>query len=333
MASTNLLLSNESPFCFQPTLAVKFGLAESVLIQQIHYWLPRSRHTEFGIKWVRKTYEEWHEEMPFLTAKQIRDVLNRLEGQGVVLGMELSKNRSDRTKYYTLCYVHIQEITGSIRTDEIVSPSDDSVSPSDEIVSSRGDEIVSPSDEIVSSYIIGSTETTYREEEHKIEILPPAKPIQTSEPKKRGGCKYCKPVMGGQMFDHTLKEMHDVWREVFPGRGCHDLRQSTEIRNKLSAGVKKSEIVHWWRVYLLTADKWVIDQGYSIPEFIKRYNGLPDKEAEMEAAKPKPNEPPKRSRIDMEFEAYQLAEYRAKQNGGNIGDFLKKATEEVFARG
>jgi hypothetical protein len=187
----NKLLLDESPLVVLPTLAKVVGLEESILLQQIHYWLPKSHHAIYGVKWVRKTYQEWHEEVPFMTPKQVRDALNRLEQQCVIVGMELSKNRSDRTKYYTICYVHLEELTGHATikgTDDFVSPSDNSVSPSDEFVSSRGDEIVSPSDEKVSSYIIGSTETTSIDRDYmgkKQSVYPSDPNSQTPNPAEK----------------------------------------------------------------------------------------------------------------------------------------------------
>ena len=40
------LLIKESPVMIIPSLAVKIGLNEAVVLQQIHYWLGISKHTD-----------------------------------------------------------------------------------------------------------------------------------------------------------------------------------------------------------------------------------------------------------------------------------------------
>ncbi|MDQ1000403.1 hypothetical protein QFZ28_000803 [Neobacillus niacini] len=38
------LLINEAPLMIVPSLAVKIGMNEAVVLQQIHYWLSISKH-------------------------------------------------------------------------------------------------------------------------------------------------------------------------------------------------------------------------------------------------------------------------------------------------
>ncbi|WP_249366800.1 hypothetical protein [Neobacillus rhizophilus] len=42
------LLINENPVMIIPSLAVKIGLNEAVILQQIHYWVHGSRHVIEG---------------------------------------------------------------------------------------------------------------------------------------------------------------------------------------------------------------------------------------------------------------------------------------------
>ena len=42
------LLINERPIMILPTLAVKIGLNESIMLQQVHYWLLTSSHEKKG---------------------------------------------------------------------------------------------------------------------------------------------------------------------------------------------------------------------------------------------------------------------------------------------
>lgn len=62
----NSLLVDEMPILILPSLAEKMGLNEAVLIQQIHYWLVKSRHIKEGRKWIYNSYKDWKKQMPFL---------------------------------------------------------------------------------------------------------------------------------------------------------------------------------------------------------------------------------------------------------------------------
>lgn len=61
------LLINEHPVMIIPSLALKLGLNEAVILQQIHYWLILSRHMMDGRKWVYNTYKEWQVQLPIQT--------------------------------------------------------------------------------------------------------------------------------------------------------------------------------------------------------------------------------------------------------------------------
>ncbi|MCZ2256955.1 hypothetical protein [Sporosarcina sp. G11-34] len=60
------LLINESPLQVQPSLAMKVGLNEAILLQQLHFRSLISKDVRDGHKWVYKTYNEWkYQEFPF----------------------------------------------------------------------------------------------------------------------------------------------------------------------------------------------------------------------------------------------------------------------------
>ena len=55
----NKLLISEQPLQVLPGLAAKIGLNEAIFLQQLHYWLVKSKHEHDELRWVYNTYEEW----------------------------------------------------------------------------------------------------------------------------------------------------------------------------------------------------------------------------------------------------------------------------------
>jgi hypothetical protein len=105
------LLINEPPLQLLPTLAVKIGLQEAIVLQQIQYWLTTSKMTHEGEKWVYNTLEEWQVQFPFWSAEVIRKIFKSLRDQGVLKTKKLAKNTWDRTNYYSIDYGKLDELS------------------------------------------------------------------------------------------------------------------------------------------------------------------------------------------------------------------------------
>ena len=60
------LLLDENPLMIMPQLAVKIGLNESIVLQQIHYWLEINRKADKnkrdGFYWTYNSYKEWQKQ-------------------------------------------------------------------------------------------------------------------------------------------------------------------------------------------------------------------------------------------------------------------------------
>ena len=96
------LLVNECPVMVVPSLAVKLGLNEAVVLQQIHYWLEASLHVVEGRKWVYKTYREWQRQLPFWSESTIKRAIRSLESQGYLISANWNRLKLDKTKWYTI---------------------------------------------------------------------------------------------------------------------------------------------------------------------------------------------------------------------------------------
>ncbi|VEF46081.1 phage replication initiation protein [Bacillus freudenreichii] len=87
-----------------PSLALRLGLNEAVVLQQMHYWLMKSTHIRDNRKWVYNTYREWHEQLPFWSERSLRRTINSLEKKGFILSAMFNQSKMDQTKWYTLDY-------------------------------------------------------------------------------------------------------------------------------------------------------------------------------------------------------------------------------------
>lgn len=98
------LLINEPPLQVLPTLAVAIGLNNSIVVQQVHYWLRVSKNERDGHKWVYKTIDEWHEEFPFWSKRTLERVIQNLEDMQILAAGNYNKLKMDRTKWYRIDY-------------------------------------------------------------------------------------------------------------------------------------------------------------------------------------------------------------------------------------
>jgi hypothetical protein len=119
------LLISEPPLQVLPSLAVKLGLGEAIMLQQIHYWLGRSSNVRDGRRWVYNTAVEWQEQFPFWSVSTVRRILASLRAQGVLVATDsYNAMKIDTTLWYSIDYSAIADF------DKRVTQIDQSDSPS-----------------------------------------------------------------------------------------------------------------------------------------------------------------------------------------------------------
>lgn len=101
----NNLLFDESPLIILPELAVRIGLNEAIILQQIHYWLQKSNNIKDGKKWVYKTIKEWCCEFPFWGKNTIIRTRDKLIADGIVIIANYNQKIFDKTLWYSIDYV------------------------------------------------------------------------------------------------------------------------------------------------------------------------------------------------------------------------------------
>lgn len=108
------LLINQPPLQVLPDLAVKIGLNEAIILQQLHYWLGRSANIIEDKKWVYNDYSSWRDQFPFWSEKTIQRTFLSLEKLGIIISRQFEKHnpnytKRNRRKWYTIDYVKFSE--------------------------------------------------------------------------------------------------------------------------------------------------------------------------------------------------------------------------------
>lgn len=100
------LLFADRPLVINPQLAVKIGLNEAIVLQQLHYWL---KDTYSGVeyddvRWIYNTAEQWLEQFPFFSESTLKRAFASLKSQGLVRSEKFNKAKRDMTNFYTINY-------------------------------------------------------------------------------------------------------------------------------------------------------------------------------------------------------------------------------------
>lgn len=103
------LLIDEPPLQIQAGLAVVLGLNEAIVVQQIHYWMPKATKIVDDRPWVYNTVSGWKSQFPFWSENTIARTLKTLRESGILDAKELSDSRHDRTLYYSINYEALEE--------------------------------------------------------------------------------------------------------------------------------------------------------------------------------------------------------------------------------
>lgn len=102
------VLFNESPLTVNVELAKLIGLNESIVLQQIQYWLKinekAGRNFRDGYYWTYNTFEEWQEQFPFWSLSTIKRIFAKLEKKKYIIIGNYNKLKIDRTKWYRINY-------------------------------------------------------------------------------------------------------------------------------------------------------------------------------------------------------------------------------------
>jgi hypothetical protein len=102
------LLYDTKPLVVDPKLASLIGLNESIVLQQIHYWLEINRQADKnfrdGYYWIYNSYPQWLEQFPFWSESTVKRTIKHLEKVNLLITGCFNKLSMDRTKWYRINY-------------------------------------------------------------------------------------------------------------------------------------------------------------------------------------------------------------------------------------
>jgi hypothetical protein len=105
LSGQSKLLIDEHPLQVLPSLAVKYGLNEAIILQQVHYWIRTKPIEKEGFQWTFSTFERWLKQFPFFSRRTLERAMANLEKSGALVGVVgLAEDARDRTKYYRIDY-------------------------------------------------------------------------------------------------------------------------------------------------------------------------------------------------------------------------------------
>lgn len=99
----SILFENEL-LVVNPRLAELIGLNEAIILQQMHYWLKKSKHFIDGKDWIYNSAPQWKKQFPFFSESTIKRTIKNLENKGLLFIENYNKDGRDRTKWYSINY-------------------------------------------------------------------------------------------------------------------------------------------------------------------------------------------------------------------------------------
>lgn len=132
------LLFDTYPLVIDPQLAVRVGLNEAIILQQIHYWIQinakANRNHRDGHFWTYNSYEGWQEQFPFWSLRTIKRLFTSLEKRGLIITANYNRLKLDRTKWYRINYKALQSLVNSPLCQNGTMESDNTTPPIPETI-------------------------------------------------------------------------------------------------------------------------------------------------------------------------------------------------------
>ena len=108
------MLFDSPPLVVDPDLATLVGLNETIVLQQLHYWIiintKADKNKVNGYYWTYNTVDGWLKQFPFWSKATIKRVISRLKDKNLIIVECHNKKKVDRTSWYRINYEELERI-------------------------------------------------------------------------------------------------------------------------------------------------------------------------------------------------------------------------------
>lgn len=94
------------PHCFEVELAERYGIIEALLLNYFRFWIQKNRanekHFYDGTYWTYNSVKAFCDLFPYASTKMIRNAIDHLIDEGLLITGNFNKSPFDQTKWYAL---------------------------------------------------------------------------------------------------------------------------------------------------------------------------------------------------------------------------------------
>lgn len=126
-----LFVSKNKTIAVKTELACLLGLSESIVLNQVNYWLElyrsdpekfQEKHYHDGRWWVFNSYKSWNEQFPFWDIRTVRRIFKKLRDSGIIIFSNKYNEKSyDRTGWYSIDYDALYRLQDESAMDKMSS--------------------------------------------------------------------------------------------------------------------------------------------------------------------------------------------------------------------
>lgn len=93
-------------YSFDADLTTEYGVPEAIFVHRLYWWVhdnaANDRNLKDGRYWTYDSLAALTKIFPFWSRRQIERIINRCREKGLILTAAYSKDRRDRTTWYTV---------------------------------------------------------------------------------------------------------------------------------------------------------------------------------------------------------------------------------------
>lgn len=219
------LITQESPLAVLPGLATRIGANGALILQQIHYWLEKSKHIIDGCKWIYNSYESWQRQFPFISLRTIKREIAALRILQLIRVEKFQKHRWNQTNWYTIDYERLKALSCS--TVSNLPNQSGQIVPLDCAKLSLS--ITETSIQEISNTTTPTNHPVLKKDKQGRTMAAPGSAVNTLEKKSAQAISHQGPNRKGQEVVKPLKsqQIHKPAKPVVPK--CHTEAEPTKI--------------------------------------------------------------------------------------------------------